>query len=72
MPGVMPRDEGGGGMREVGAVAPAGRGTTLTGRGTMLAGAGAATEVLGSDAAVALGSFSSPIEISRKACAVRL
>jgi hypothetical protein len=72
MPGVMPRDEGGGGIREVGPAAPAGRGTTLTGRGTMLAGAGGATEMFGSDAAVVLGSLSSPIEISRKARARRL
>jgi hypothetical protein len=69
---MMPRDDGGGGMRDVGALAPTGRGTTLTGRGTTLTGAGGGTEAVGSDAEVALGSFSSPIEISRKARAWRL
>lgn len=61
-PGRMPRDEGGGGIREVGAEPlPAGRGTMLTGRGATVTGAGGATEASGSNADVALASFSSPI-----------
>jgi hypothetical protein len=68
----MPRDDGGGGIRDVGTPVPTGRGTTLTGRGTTLAGAGGGTESVGSDAEVVLGFFSSPIEISRKARAWRL
>jgi len=68
----MPRDDGGGGMRDVGAPVPTGRGTTLTGRGTTPADAGAGAEAVGSVAELALGSFSSPIEISRKVRAWRL
>jgi hypothetical protein len=70
MPGTMPRDDGGSGMREVGAALPAGRGTILTGRGTTLTGAGGATEGAGSDAEVSLGSFSSPI-VAHARCARR-
>jgi len=59
---MMPRDEGGGGMRDVGAAPPTGRGGMLTGLGTTLMGelgtAGGATSV----AFETLGSFSSPIE----------
>jgi len=42
----MPRDEGGGGMREgnPGAAPLTGRGGTLTGRGTTLMGAAGATD----------------------------
>jgi hypothetical protein len=72
IPGTMPRDEGGGGMRDVGAPVPIGRGTTLTGRGRTLAGAAGGTEAVGEGAEVVLGSFSSPIEISRKPRAPRL
>ena len=64
-PGKIPRAEGGGGIREVGAPAEAGRGTTLTGRGGTLTGAGTAAAAAGcaaSEAVVALGSLSSPIE----------
>ena len=45
IPGMIPRDEGGGGIRELSErPTPAGRGTTLTGRGTTLTGAGGATD----------------------------
>jgi hypothetical protein len=60
-PGKMPREEGGGGIRDVGTPVPIGRGTTLTGRGTTLTGP-AGTEAAGSDGEAALGSFSSPIK----------
>jgi hypothetical protein len=54
----MPRDEGGGGMRDVGAVLPSGLGGMLTGLGTTLMGAGGAVlPAFGRP-----GSFSSPIE----------
>jgi hypothetical protein len=59
---MMPRDDGGGGMREVGAVLPSGRGGRLTGLGTTLAGARGGADVTTSEAVGALGSFSSPIE----------
>ena len=65
LPGKMPRDDGGGGMRDVGTALPNGRGTTLTGRGTAVAplGSGATTpEAAVSEALEALGSLSSPIE----------
>jgi len=61
-PGRMPRDEGGGGMREVGAALPNGRGGKLTGLGTTLTGATGGADVTTSEAVEALGSFSSPIE----------
>lgn len=59
-PGNPPRAEGGGGIRELSAPLPDGRGTTLTGRGATLAGG--AAEVATSSEATALGSLSSPIE----------
>jgi hypothetical protein len=59
---MMPRDEGGGGMREVGAALPSGRGGKLTGLGTTLTGAVGGADVTTSEAVEALGSFSSPIE----------
>ena len=70
LPGKMPRDDGGGGMRDVGGALPNGRGTTLTGRGTTLGAiavgplGGDATTAEGavSEALEALGSFWSPIE----------
>ena len=65
-PGMTPRDDGGGGMRDVGVgvVPPTGLGGMLTGLGTTLIGvAGAAA----SEAVEALGSFSSPIKVSRLA-----
>jgi hypothetical protein len=62
MLGMMPRDEGGGGMREVGAALPSGRGGKLTGLGTTLTGAVGGADVTTSEAVEARGSFSSPIE----------
>ncbi len=62
LPGKTPRDDGGGGIRDVGTALPNGRGTTLTGRGTMLGGAAGAAEGAVSEAAETLGSLSSPIE----------
>ena len=81
VPGRMPRDEGGSGMRETGGGwPPLGRGTTLTGRGGTLTGAGGATEGVtgcaaaashesssGSSLAGTWGSFSSPISMNRGA-----
>ena len=58
----MPRDEGGGGIREVGAALPNGLGGKLTGLGTTLTGATGGADVTTSEAVGALGSFSSPIE----------
>jgi hypothetical protein len=62
---MTPRDEGGGGMRELGVAPPRGRGGMLTGRGTTLTGAEGVTGATGeavSEGAEALGSLSSPIE----------
>ena len=58
----MPRDDGGGGMREVGAALPRGLGGILTGLGTTLMGTDGAADGAASEAVGALGSFSSPIE----------
>ena len=60
----MPRDDGGGGMRDVGAgvAPPMGLGGMLTGLGTTLMGAAGAAGGAASEAVEALGSFSSPIE----------
>jgi hypothetical protein len=59
----MPREDGGGGMRDVGGVLPNGRGTTLTGLGATEGDAvgecGASTGGI-----LARGSLSSPIETS--------
>jgi hypothetical protein len=63
----MPRDEGGGGMREVGAAPPSGRGGILTGLGATLMGELGTAAGTTSVAFEALGSFSSPIEKSRGA-----
>lgn len=65
-PGTTPREDGGGGMREVGAAPPIGLGTTLTGRGGTLTPAptgktGEAAAAWSGVAFGALGSFSSPI-----------
>jgi hypothetical protein len=60
-PGTMPREDGGGGMREVGGALPYGRGTTLTGRGGTTDGSGAGAGGATSPGVLALGSFSSPI-----------
>jgi hypothetical protein len=64
VPGVMPRDDGGGGMRDgdSGVVPPTGRGGMLTGLGTTLMGADGIAGDAVSEAAWALGSFSSPIQ----------
>lgn len=62
--GPKPRDDGAGGMRELGATPPDGRGTTLTGRGTTLTGAGGGAEGSELGPRFALGSFSSPIVVS--------
>lgn len=73
VPGAMPRDDGAGGMRDTGAPPPpAGRGTTLTGRGITLTGAAGGTEAAGSDAEMALGSFSSPMSCRAKLACGRL
>lgn len=61
--GIPPREDGGGGIREGKLPLLAGRGTTLTGRGATLAGDSSPAVLL----AVALGSFSSPIE-TRSGC----
>jgi len=61
-PGPMPREDGGGGMRDDGGALPYGRGTTLTGRGGTTDG-GTLGESLGSAGLLlTLGSLSSPIE----------
>jgi hypothetical protein len=59
---MMPRDEGGGGMRDVGVAFPSGRGGRLTGLGTTLTGAIGGADVTTSEAVGAVGAFSSPIE----------
>jgi hypothetical protein len=62
---MMPRDEGGGGMRDVGVAPPTGLGGMLTGLGTTLIGADGAiggADVTVSESVEVLGSFSSPIE----------
>jgi hypothetical protein len=62
-PGRMPRDDGGGGMRDVGVTLPKGLGTTPTGRGVTRPEAGGTDEgVASAGLVVALESFSSPIE----------
>ncbi len=60
-PVMTPRDDGGGGIRDVGTALPRGLGGILTGRGATLMGRGAAAGA-GSEAFETLGSFSSPIE----------